>query len=217
MNRTLLLTTLFVIFAVSATHADIIQIAIQARVSQVDDPANLLEGNIASNDLITGTYTYNSDTSDTNPDPDIGSYWHYSPPYGINLSGDGYNFQSDPTDIEFLVGLGNDRYVEEEDYYIIRSRNNLSLSNGVGIEHISWQLDDPTGNAISSIDLPVGPPLLSDWESIFGLYIQSDKFGLNDDSFLIIGHVESAVLVPEPGMICLLSFGVLGLMRRGKH
>ena len=218
MIRTLLFTTLFVIFvAVSTTHAAIIQIAIEARVSQVEDPANLLESNIAPNDLITGTYTYNSDTPDTNPSSSEGAYWHDSTPYGINLSGGGYDFETDPTDVEFSIAIGNNWGTLNEDIYSLNSRNNLPLSNGVGIDYIIWQLNDSTGQAISNTDLPLVPPVLDDWESIFGLYIQSDKYGPNDDSFLIISHVESAVLIPEPGMIYLLSIGVFGQMRREKH
>ena len=216
MNRTLLLTTLFVVFVAAAiTHADIIQIAIEARVSQVYDPANLLEDNIAPDDFITGTYTYNSDTPDTNPSNSEGEYWYYSAPYGINLLGGGFVFQTDILNTEFKIGIGNNYGFNEEDLYVLQSFNNSPLSNGVGIDHISWQLDDSSGQAISSDTLPLLPPNPEDWNPASNLYIRSEK--IDNYSFEITGHVESAVLVPEPGLLCLLSLGVLCLMRRKKH
>ena len=218
MNRTILLAVFCVILtAASTTHAAIVQIAITARVSQVDDTANLLEGNIAPDDLITGTYTYDSDTPDTNPLSTVGDYWHNSEPFGVQLIAGSLSFESDFSNIDFLVELVNNAIYDQSDGYIFISYNNLPVLNNIGIEYISWQLDDPTGNAISSINLPTGPPILSDWQSIAGLTIKSEKIGVNHDTFYIKSHVESAVLVPEPGMICLSSIGVLGLMRRVKH
>ena len=213
MNRTLLLTTLFVIFAVSATHADIIQIAIQARVSQVDDPANLLQGNIAPDDLITGTYTYNSDTPDTNPLSTVGDYWHNDIPFGVCLFVGGYEFRSDPDGISFLLEIADNHLVGSPfDKYEIISYNNLPLSPNIPVESISWALVDYDSNILSTTELPSTPPSLLGWNTNT-LSIYNTKGAI----YNIEACVESAVLVPEPGMICILSLGVLGLIRRGKH
>jgi len=56
--------------------------------------------------------------------------------------------------------------------------------------HIAWQLDGPTLNAISSEALPTVAPVLADWQSIFGLTIES-RASYNT-GFFIRAHVTSA-------------------------
>ena len=61
------------------------------------------------------------------------------------------------------------------------------------MNHISWQLDDPTAAALSSPALPIVPPVLQDWQSNFGLDISS--MGGMSEMFLIRSDVTSAVRV----------------------
>jgi len=70
----------------SPVQAEIIRIAIEATVDWVNDPCDYFEGNISPGDIITGTYTYDSATTDSNPLPTGGDYWHYESPFGISLS-----------------------------------------------------------------------------------------------------------------------------------
>ena len=185
--------------------AALITVEIEAVVDSVSDDGNYLEGKIKVGDIITGFYLYDSTTPDSNPSPYIGMYEHYTLPYGIKLSIGGFVFQSDPDDVDFLVSVGNAGGPYSMDNYLIASRNNLSLSNGAPVDRISWQLDDPTGTALSSDALPTAPPVLDDWQTDVLVFGADRRYGIG-------AHVTSAI--PEPSTIILLSLAALVLSKR---
>jgi hypothetical protein len=154
--------------AAAANDKDI-TVSISAVVEFVDDSGNLLGGAIDAGDAISGTYTYNAATPDENPAPTVGDYWHAATPYGIRLRAGGLVFETDPQAVAFLVEIVNDH--QGSDNYLLRSYTNRPLSAGVLVEHISWQLDDPSQTALHSERLPTTAPKLARWQSIFGLDI----------------------------------------------
>ena len=198
------------ILALSANslQAAIIIIDLTAEISDVDDLGELLEGLVNVGDIITGSYTYDSATPDSKPLETVGDYWHSSQPYGISLSVGGFVFQTDLDNVYFVVSVSNNHL--GDDRYSLRSYSNLPLSSGVLVDHIAWQLVDYSATALSSDALPTTPPVLENWESIFGITID---FGYKGSS-MIRAHVTSAELVPEPGTIFLLGLGVLALIRK---
>jgi hypothetical protein len=184
-----------------------VTIYIEAVVDTVQDNGNYLEGKISPGNLITGYYIYESATPDSSPaDPVVGHYYHYNPPAGISLTVGSFEFETDPSNVDFLVGIVNNN-TSGHDIYWIHSYNNLNLSNGTSVDSISWQLNDPNGTVFSSDTLPVTPPVLDDWQSIVGLRLEGDR------AFLINAHVTSAV--PEPASLLLLGTGFLGLIFKG--
>jgi len=187
----------------SPAGAEIITIAIEATVDLVDDPCDYLEGNITPGDIVTGTYIYDSDTEDSNPLPTAGGYWYYDSPFGISLSVGGFDFRTDPCNVEFAIGITNDHGPLERDGYVLQSYYNLPLSNGVPVGHISWQLDDVSGQAVSSIELPITAPVLSDWDQPFGLTFEKQR------QYFVRSYVTSAVFVPEPASLLLIGIGAL--------
>lgn len=214
------------------TWAYPITIDIQAIVRDVADGSGLLGGTIGAGSLITGSYTYESTAPDNNDFPGVGDYWHSQSPYGITLNSGGHTFATDPDRVQFLVEMVNDHY-SGFDNYLLRSYKNLDLAGGVQVEHISWQLDDPTMTALSSEALPLGAPILSDWQqpSPFALTLNG---GLPDpdypypgyyppgQDFFIRADVTSAILragatppcappVPEPGSLVCMALGLAGL------
>jgi len=214
-----ILTVFFVVVALSAGNlwAEIIEINITAEITGVDDPDGLLNGQLSVGSIISGSYIYDSDTPDSSPAPDYGRYLHYSPPYGISLSGGGFTFQTDPDNVEFLVGIANG-YIGIEDGYLLRSYNNLPLYDNVSVGHISWQLDDSTGTALSSTALPTTPPVLEDWDGDWGIRITGgipDEHGKFMESFLIEAPVT--YVIPEPATVLLLALGSLALRRRPRY
>jgi hypothetical protein len=185
--------------------ATLITIEIEGVVDSVRDTGNYLEGKIKTGDIITGFYTYESTTPDSSPlDPVVGHYYHYNPPAGISLTVGGLNFKTDPANINFLVGVGNDG---PSDIYWLVSYNNLALSNGTSVYSISWQLNDPTGSVFSSDALPTTAPVLDDWQSGNLLRLYGERAG-----YIIDAHVTSAI--PEPAIILMLGFGSLLLRKR---
>ena len=204
-----ILAALFVVLSLwtGNLRAEIVTIYLTAEVTHVDDLTDLLEDKVNVGDAITGSYSYDSDTPDTNPLDTVGDYWHYNAPYGFNLSSDFFVFQTDPDNVNFLVEIANS-HIPPPDGYLLRSYSNLPLSNGVHVDHISWLLDDYSGTALSSIALPTTPPVLEDWEYDWGLRISFGDRG----SSMVIAEVTS--VVPEPTTFLLLSLGSLLLTRR---
>jgi uncharacterized repeat protein (TIGR02543 family) len=171
----------------------VITINITAQVETVDDPDNILGGAINVGDIITGTYTYNPATTDSNALPTVGDYRHTSSPSGITVNAGGFVFQTDPGNVDFLVEIVNDHGTTARDNYLLRSYNNLPLANGALVEHIAWQLDDPTATAISSEALPTTPPILTHWESTFGLTLTGhDPDDPMGSAYFVRAHVTAA-------------------------
>ena len=167
-----------------------VKIEISATVRSVDDPDNLLNNRVAPGDIITGFYSYNSFAVDSNPLPEVGDYRYTTAPNGIRLNVVGLTFGTDPANVDFLLEVTNN--YENLDNYNLISYNNLFAVSAMGqfvMNMIEWQLDDPTQTALSSAALPRTPPVLSNWQSIFGLTIWST----GDDFFLIRADVTSAV------------------------
>lgn len=166
----------------------LITMQLTATISQVSDSDGLLGGAIVVGDTITGTYTYDIDTVDSNTLETVGDYLHDSAPNGIFLESKGYEFATDPTDVDFVLELVND-HGGPGDNYLLRSQNNAPASLNVSVDNISWQLDDASGAALDSVGLTTEPPVLADWTSIFGLTIQGSHTNVLKKDFSIRGHV----------------------------
>ncbi len=167
-----------------------VRVDITATVRVVDDPENILNNAVAPGDTVTGTYTYDSSAVDSNPLLQVADYRYTTAPNGIRLTINGLSFATDPANVDLIIELA-DNY-QERDNFVLISYNNLfavSAPGPVVSNIISWQLDDPTQTALSSVALPRRPPVLADWQSIFGLDISS--FG--DSQFHIRADVTSAV------------------------
>jgi hypothetical protein len=198
-------------FLPAVSNGQLITIGIEATVKYVTDTDHLLEGKVTVGSTITGTYTYDTSTPDSEPSTSQGAYWHYSALCGISLNVSGFSFKTDPTNVNFLVDILNDDGINPADGYLLRSSNNLPLSNGVLVDYIFWQLDDPTGTALSSDALPTTAPNLANWNSDYGLSIYS----WGDNEFLLRADVISATVVPEPTTLLLAAAGLL-LLRKPK-
>jgi len=191
-------------------HATVIEIGFAGLVDSVDDSYNLLEGNVSVGNIITGFYVYDSETPDSTPELIWnGLYQHTTVPYGMSLTIGEITFQTDTADVDFVVWIENDFDGTIKDGYRVTSYNNLPL-NDLYIDRLSWFLDDYSGDAISSIELPDTPPDLSAWQSnnlIINGFSSSEGFKIN-------GHVDSVWLVPEPTTLLLLGLGGLLLRKR---
>ena len=205
----LLAVVVFALVAGSA-QATIVTIALTGEVTYLRDPDNLLGGQINIGDVITGSYTYDTSTPDTNPRSGVGDYWYSTAPYGINLSVGDIVFQTDPENVDFLVEIVND--YTGGDTYLLASYANLPLVSGIPVQHISWQLDDFSQTAVSSTRLENRPPDIEDWQSIFGLSIELGEKG----GALIRGTVTGLSLIPEPMTVFPLTLGALILLKKRK-
>ncbi len=191
-------------------QAELIYIAIEAEVDYVLDPCDHLEGKITTSSTITGYYCYESTTLDSDLSSSGGEYLMNVSPYGLFLTGGGLNFNTDPCNVEFAIGMLNNAL--NRDTYVVRSHNNLSLANGTTINDFFWFLEDSTMTALSGDALPTTAPVLGDWGDN-RLYISG---GPRETEFGIDATVTSATVVPEPVTILLLSLGALSLRKRSQ-
>ena len=120
----------------------------------------------------TGCYTFNLATPDINQLDWVSDYWHVGAPYGIQFQIGSHAFRTNNTSPTpappFLVELVNNQ--SGQDDYLLRSYYNLP-TDGWQVNHISWQLDDPTQQQFSSTALTGVPPVPSQWQQMFGLMI----------------------------------------------
>jgi hypothetical protein len=200
------------------TQGAIITIAIEGVVDDVRDRDNYLEGRINVGDLITGTYTYDTDTPDANPSSQVGEYEHFAYPCGFSLSVGGLNFKTDfspgaPEYFTMWITNGSSGV----DGISVKGYNNLPLPDGTSVNNIIWYLQDTSQSAISSIELPRTAPVLDDWDFNFlQLAAGGDVRADPQPGFGIAAHVTSAVVIPEPTTILLLGLGGLMFVRRAK-
>jgi hypothetical protein len=149
------------IFVSAAAQAEDVAVALTAQVTRVDDQGGLLGGNAVVGQIFSGEYIYDNAAADTNPDPALGTYRFTTLPYGIAFGVGALDFQTDPARTELLIEMGNN--IGTRDGFLVRSSNNLTLPDGIVIEQISWQLEDPTASVIDSDALLPGAPVLADW------------------------------------------------------
>jgi len=159
----------------------------------------------------TGTYTYDSDTLDSDPSDHNGIYQHNSP-YGISIELGGYEFKTAPNHTDgFEMQISNDSSNDiPRDYYTVFSNENIStLPDGFSIWYISWGLNDSTHNPFSSDILPITVPVLTDWD-----YNRLEITGVDslERGIVISGTVTK--VTPEPLTGILMAMGLLFMRRK---
>lgn len=210
---TLRIATLLVIatLLLSAPLAQAVPVTIEIRgnITAIGGYTEAIPDTIYAGVTFTGTYIYNSSAVDSGD----GHHLHNSP-YGISLSLGGYEFKTVPTHVgKFDMWIINDDPVNGlHDYYLVRSYKNVSTPSVDFAFSIEWNLWDSTYDALSSSDLPVTAPVLTDWDhnvlKISGVY-GPDLTGLT-----IYGTVTQVELIPEPLTGALMAMGMLFLRRR---
>jgi len=191
---------------VRPANAELITIQIEAEVTYVEDNGpgdGWLEGKIIPNEsIITGYYIYESTTPDSSPLDQIqGNYWHFSPPAGVFLTVGGFDFITDPCDVEFNMFIRNNN-PSGDDIYGFDSLNNMPLPNGSIVDAIYWQLNDHTASALLNDALPLMAPSLTQWQDNV-LVIAGDRtydYGI---------HARVTSAIPEPATLFLLAAGAI--------
>ncbi len=183
-------------FPLTADAVNTLTFTFNAHVTVVDDPDNLLGGAISVGDTFKGTFAYDLDTPDTNPDPTVGDYWHSTAPHGFKITINNLVFNTDPDNTEFLFELVNRDPSQGGDAIVLRSYQN-DFSIPMQEEHISWQLDDPDGTALSDVNLPTSFDL-SLWEQMFGLTITGENMFPPLHSHYFIRAVVDKVTPVQP-------------------
>ena len=200
-RRAMLLSLAIGAAVAPAVQSEPVTIRVSGTIVTVDDFANVLGGAVTPSMPFVAEYTFDTATTDENPDPTVGDYWQRTAPGAMKMQVGGLTFETDPANRMVLLEVVN----RSMDNYLVRSYNNLPIS-GLYVGHLGWQLDDPSGQALAGDALPSGAPALAQWTSAFGLTVDgvrpdpnfpppppnSPPFG---DRFFIRGHAETAVVV----------------------
>jgi hypothetical protein len=196
--------------------AELVTIELTGEVTGLDDPVGWINSEVTVGQEISGWYSYDTSTPDSNPLARVGDYYHHSKPYGIELHIGDFVFQTDPADVEFLLAVGDNFMYSSWDNYGVGSYNNLPFSDEVYVTLIGWGLQDPSGTALSSALLPATPPDVTQWSAMNWLRIE---LGGNPDqsSAMIGGRVTSVSIVPEPATVLLLVMGGIALIRKKRR
>jgi hypothetical protein len=173
----LTLTTLCAFLSVSPLLAAPVTVSFEATVNYLEDDSGYLTEKLAVGSVITGKYTYDPDQADSNEWEVVGDYDYAAAPYGVSLNLANILVGTKPGGY-FLIETVNDYPDYGGDNFLFRSYENKSSDKELSVDHISWQLDDPTGTALSSDALPAGPPPIEDFESWFGLEVTNDGLHL---------------------------------------
>lgn len=179
------------------SKAEIKNFAFTGTISMVDDDGFLLDGSITNGTSFKGYYVFNTETanSNANEDPTVAMYRHTASAFGIVVHAGSYVFRTDPRHVDFLMELVNR---PAGDGYLLRSYHN-TCSQPLVVDHIAWQLDDPTGAALTDVNLPTAPPNIAAFQSAVGLTVDG---GSSTKTYFIRGHIEEVTevpaVIPEP-------------------
>lgn len=182
------LIAVFMLSAMTLAKAENILFTFSGTITYLDDRELILDGSIANGTAFNGFYIFNSNASDTNTDATVGDYQFTTSSFGVVIKIGNYVFRTNPQNVDFLIEVVNR---PERDNYLFRSYNNV-CSRPLLVEHISWQLDDSGGTALTNALLPLTPPNLNEWESMYGLTVQG-----GGGRFLIRGKINSITETPS--------------------
>ncbi len=187
-------------FAASACSAAIITIAIEGVVDTINDPCDLLGGQVSPSDIITGTYSYDTTVPDTSTNPNTARWVQDGFGTEMVLHIGTFTFKSLS---DYRLAISNNSY--NQDGYAVISSWNYPVET-IPIDRIGWYLNDNTQAANANLDLPLDAPVLSDWDYN---YLVIDGVIDCEQFFSIEGHITSATLVPEPLTITIMFVGSL--------
>jgi hypothetical protein len=170
-------------------------------LTRVDDNAGLFGGSVSIGDPFSGSYTFDSET----PDSDPGSITRGL--YENAVSGASGNFGA----ASYSFVSGADNVIEVLDFPGIGVRSYRALFS---VEILGEQLDlslyfqDPTGAVFLDDSLPVSPPDLEPLDlAKIELFDGSERLDVT-----IVGQFTT--VIPEPATVVLLAVGALLTVRR---
>jgi hypothetical protein len=159
--------------------------SITGQLTQIDDSDGLVDA--AVGDSFTGTVTFQSGAVDTGEGAfDSAIYRFASAPSGISITVNGAVFDTDPTAIDLLINVV-DR--SGADGIVFRSFTNRCTACP-RVDHISWQLDDETGTALTDVELPIDAPNVAGFTQPFGMTITGSNTAMTV-GFLVRGEVAT--------------------------
>jgi hypothetical protein len=182
---------------------------------------SFLDGSVTAGTAFTGSYTFDSETSNSSTQSGKGTYRSTGLPYGMTVEVGNYVFRTASAGAELTIEIVDD-FLPGRDSYSVSS----SPSEAAGSEIAPFINDIIVGwflrslsNPLSSVDLLTVPPSLGSWPAN-----ELEIFGHN---LICLGACptvrvtgEVGTVVPEPASWVLLGFGAIcvgWLRHRGRR
>lgn len=175
-----------------ATATNPVTLSVSATVREVYDYDNVLAGAVNVGDVISGTYTYNTDTPDIDPAPEYGRYEHFpgSGNYGFNITLANTNLKTDTNQAAFYMTIV-DGQGWPDTYAAETFGSQIPFINNSFVESIGMFVDDPSGNMVNGTTLTNQPPLLPE-AGYKDFYLTGFRNGATYSSFFsIVADVNS--------------------------
>jgi hypothetical protein len=145
-------------FVAVPASAEVVRVRLTARVTNIDDPGNVLNGKIVYGQRVTGLYVYNTNTPNRSTIPNVGEYWPYANEARLRFAVGSLVFESkqpSPQGIRIVVQSQASGYGA----FNIESNDNKPLADGSIVYRLSVNLFG-NGNLTETIALPKVAPNL---------------------------------------------------------
>lgn len=172
----------------SSVQAELAVFNVNATITDVYDSANVLQGRITIGNPVSGTYQFETQVPDEDPNVEYARYNQANTgAIGFDLITGGVSLKTDPTVPGHMhfIDMGN----SFSDFYHIGSWGNRELSDGVKIDDITLDLYDDTGVALNHTLLSATAPTIGAF-TYRNIYISgTDANGLN--YFTVVAKLDS--------------------------
>jgi len=194
-----------VLVAPVATMAASITFNFTGVVTAVD---SLLASEFSVSESVVGSYTFESTTPDSDPDPTQGIYDNAVTAFTATFGGDYTVTQGSDNDISVLDGLpGNDAYS------VFLANPTAPTVAGLNVVALFLGLIDTDSTVFTSDALPLLPPSFSEFEDFTSGTIFLDDPNNRSVNF----QLTSLTIIPEPSTFVLATLGLLGMGYRWKN
>jgi hypothetical protein len=168
-----------------------------ATVNGVNDPQNIFAGSIYNNQIISGTYTFNTLATPSNSSPVFASY----PVIKGSLQMGNQSFTSNST--SSYIGVFNDAGSP----FFYDAYSVTVYSNSAIIREWDFTMSDLSAMVFSDTSLPLSPPNFNQALGVYRYFASDNITVLASVSFV----VASITVVPEPDTLTLLGIGITSM------
>ncbi len=160
MKRIILLTAALLMIGADVVRGQDVTFKFTGRVKSVSDNANVLNGQIAVDDPVQGTYIFDQALKDRNTNPEIGDYVSSAISYGMIVDIAGEVLQTNPDDPNLRITVVLEGRKPLEQYAVYAERMSTSLGSGISVYRLDLTLldRDPPFDSFDSDRLPLTPP-----------------------------------------------------------
>ena len=181
---------------------------ITATIYDISDPGGALGSGVGYGDQITGTYTIDLSTPDSDPGVESAQYMMSgqpptTPQSGFDLMLNSHSLKSDPANPGFMLNV----YMMNSfsDHFGMGSWGNMPLANGSRVDDIFLDLYDSTGTALSSTALSSQAPDISKFElhdiHVSGMSASGQYYNVNAKINSITSQGGSACAPSDPSLV----------------